>query len=372
MSLPTSTTRSVASPSLPRLPCTSATTWAARSSRSPIVVCAFWMSFIPSCSWCVTSVLTPFNSDATLCWSPLRSRRNRSARSLTSRRTASWPSRPSARTVSIWRRSSSVTASAGAVTRRRSPNSRRVLARSQSTMPRRASPMTATTSSMSIALLRQSFPPPVAAHALEAARGADLRVPAIEAVARHPLVAEREVELHRVGRVDRREPSRDLLRHAPGARASAREADRAADVLDVGVDRHQQARRRHGCPQAEVGRLPPDHPAQVEVQALARAAERGQRKEMAIAARDASAREDLSQVGLEERAGESLEGRADRPGGVGITREEALLEGAEAGEEVAGGDAEGHQVPRAAEAIPEDVEGDRVPAGGVRGHERRG
>src|SRR5437870_8080770 len=93
---------------------------------------------------------------------------------------------------------------------------------------------------------------------------------------------------------------------------------------------------------------------------------------MAIAARDAAAREDLSQVGLEERAGESLEGRADQPGGVGITREEALLEGAETGEEVAGGDAEGHQVPRAVEAIPEVDEGNRVPAGVERGHERRG
>src|SRR5690242_7777323 len=93
---------------------------------------------------------------------------------------------------------------------------------------------------------------------------------------------------------------------------------------------------------------------------------------MAIAARDAAAREDLSQVGLEERTGESLEGRADRPGGVGITCQEALLESAEAREEIAGGDAEGHQVPRAVEAIPEVVEGNRVAARVERGHERRG
>src|SRR6478672_1279050 len=82
---------------------------------------------------------------------------------------------------------------------------------------------------------------------------------------------------------------------------------------------------------------------------------------MPIAARDAAAREDLAEIGLEERAGESLEGRPDRAGGLlDVAGQETLLEGTEAGEEITGRDAEGDQVARPIEAIPEIVEGDGV------------
>src|SRR5437870_784375 len=128
---------------------------------------------------------------------------------------------------------------------------------------------------------------PVTTDVLEAAGGTDPRVASVEALARHPLVTEREIELHRVGGIDRGEFSRDLLGHAPGASAAAREADRAADVLDVGIDRHEQSRRGDRGPQAEVGRLLPNHPAQEEMKALARASEGRQREEVAVAARDA-------------------------------------------------------------------------------------
>ena len=70
----------------------------------------------------------------------------------------------------------------------------------------------------------------------------------------------------------RAEPRRDLLGHLPVAAAPAREADRARHVLDVRVDRDEERRRRHARPEPEVGRLPPDHPAEEEVQALARPA----------------------------------------------------------------------------------------------------
>src|SRR5262245_61545817 len=214
-------------------------------------------------------------------------------------------------------------------------------------------------------------PPPVTAHALEAAGGADLSVPAIEAVAGHALVAEREVELHRVVAVDRRQATCDLLGHPPVAGSAAREADRAADVLDVGVDRHHEARRRDRRPEAEVRWLPPDHPAQIQIEPLARAAERRQREQVAVAAGDAPAREDLAEVGVEEGAGEPLERRADRTGRRGVAGQEALLEGPEPRGEVARRDAERHEVARAVEAIPEVAERCGVAPRVEPGHERR-
>src|SRR5262245_19472186 len=213
---------------------------------------------------------------------------------------------------------------------------------------------------------------PVPAYRLEAARRADARVAAIEAVARHPLVAEREVELHRVGGVDLSEPRRDLLGHLPVARAAARETDRPTDVLDMRVDRHEEPRRRDGGPEAEVGRFAADHPAQEKLQPLAGPAGRGKRKEMTIAPRDSAAREHLAQVGLQERPRELLERRPDRADRGGVGGQEALLERAVAQEEIAAGDAERDQIPRPVEAIPEAPERRRVAARVESPHELRG
>src|SRR4029077_9371648 len=116
----------------------------------------------------------------------------------------------------------------------------------------------------------------------------------------------------------------------------------------------------------------PDHPAQEQIQPLAWAAERGQREEMPIAARDTAARKDLAQIGLEERAGATLGGGADRAARLGIAGQETLLESAEAGEEITGRDAEGDEVARPIEAIPEVVEGDGVAPRVEPGDERGG
>src|SRR5207245_5640400 len=158
---------------------------------------------------------------------------------------------------------------------------------------------------------------------------ADDRIAAVKAVARHPFMTEREVVLHGIRRVDLREPPRDLLGHPPVARLPARQTDRARDVLDVGVHRDQEPRRRDPGPEAEVGRLAADHPAEEEMQALARAARRRQREQMTVAAREASAAEHLAQVGLEEAPREALERGADGPGSIGIAGEEELLERSE-------------------------------------------
>ena len=72
-------------------------------------------------------------------------------------------------------------------------------------------------------------------------------------------------------------------RHPPSRTGVAGQPQAAADPDHVRVERHDQRRRRHARPHAEVERVVPHHPAQEQVEPLAGAAGRGPRKEIADA-----------------------------------------------------------------------------------------
>jgi len=92
-------------------------------------------------------------------------------------------------------------------------------------------------------------------------------------VAAHPKVAEREVEANRVAGVGQAQGARDLLGGAPGEVAPAGEPQAAGHSGHVGVERHQQRRGGHLRPEAEIDAVrAANHPAQVEVPPLGRAA----------------------------------------------------------------------------------------------------
>src|SRR5947208_15425618 len=101
-------------------------------------------------------------------------------------------------------------------------------------MSQASAPPTATPASRS-ASSRTSDMPPVRADGPEAARRADNGIAPAETVARHPLVTEREVVLHRIRGVERGEPAGDLGHHPPVPGAPAGQADRAAHVFHVRV-----------------------------------------------------------------------------------------------------------------------------------------
>ena len=93
--------------------------------------------------------------------------------------------------------------------------------------------------------------------------------------------AERVVEPHRIGRVEAGERVRDLARGLPVGGGSPRQSESSRDPMDVRVRRDDEAARRDAAPQPEVEVVAPDHPAQVEVPALARRARGRVRKEEA-------------------------------------------------------------------------------------------
>ncbi len=104
-----------------------------------------------------------------------------------------------------------------------------------------------------------------------------------------PEVAEREVVLHRIERIERAQRRGDVARHPPARAGVRRQPQAAADADHVRVERHDQLRRRHARPDAEIERVAAHHPAQKQVQPLARRPGRRARKEVADA-RAASAR----------------------------------------------------------------------------------
>ncbi len=94
---------------------------------------------------------------------------------------------------------------------------------------------------------------------------------------------EREVVFDGVARIEAAQPSRDVEGHGPAGRAIAREADATRDRVDVGVERDHEVGRVHALPDAQIDSVPAHHPAQVEVEPLARAAVARRREEEAHA-----------------------------------------------------------------------------------------
>src|SRR5215831_20269573 len=359
---PTSKMRWFASPILPRLPWTSPTTrptcWSSRCTLAPTCpICAvIWAeNWASSCRTVLAVSASPFCASF------------RAASTSRWRRSMAWSGSPRRASMSPRRAASRnsaqpVTATAPArITRSTAPHHgitgssgrRGGLDSARARGERR--PTTA-----SRAPLSDAPASPVHADRPEPARLAHPGVTTVQALAGHTLVTEREVVPHGVVRVEAPEAGGDLLDHSPVAAAPPREADGAGHVLDVRVHGHEQRGGRDASPDAEVRRLATDHPAQVEVETLARSARRGQREPVLEAVGEPAARKDRGEILLEEALGEVLESRADVSVLGGVPLEEEGLEGTMTGEEPLGGETEGEHVALAIESIAEAAKEPRV------------
>jgi hypothetical protein len=93
-------------------------------------------------------------------------------------------------------------------------------------------------------------------------------------------MAEREVVLDRIVRIDARQSAGDLLRRLPGDVFPLREPKVFGELVDMCVDRANEETRAH-APEAQidaVGRS--DHPAQEEEESLRSTAAERVRKDM--------------------------------------------------------------------------------------------
>src|SRR5687768_13088862 len=109
----------------------------------------------------------------------------------------------------------------------------------------------------------------VHAHRAERARCTLLGVAAGGAGAADAEVANREVVLHGVGRIEGAEASGDLLGGPPGGVVAGGEAEVPGDAVDVDVDGDHQGGSRDG-PEAEIDSVfGTAHPPEVEEEALA-------------------------------------------------------------------------------------------------------
>ena len=118
------------------------------------------------------------------------------------------------------------------------------------------------------------------------------------AVPHHADVTDREVESHGIGRIERPQRSGDVGRPSASRTSIARQLQALAQPNDVRIERHDQPVRRDARPDAEIDFIATDHPAQIQVQPLARAAARRTREEVG----DAGARPHSSRNTASDRA----------------------------------------------------------------------
>jgi len=84
-------------------------------------------------------------------------------------------------------------------------------------------------------------------------------------------MAEREVVLDRVLRVEPAQRRRDVAGHRPAGAAIPRKAKTSTDADHMRVKRDDERGGRDTGPDAEIQRVSPDHPSEKEVQPLAAA-----------------------------------------------------------------------------------------------------
>jgi hypothetical protein len=93
-------------------------------------------------------------------------------------------------------------------------------------------------------------------------------------------MADRKVEANGINGIEPAQRTGDVSSHFPPGTDVLGEPKASAETDHVRVERHDQLARRHTRPDAQIDLIPPDHPAEEQIEPLARAAGRGTRKEV--------------------------------------------------------------------------------------------
>src|SRR4029453_14723473 len=99
----------------------------------------------------------------------------------------------------------------------------------------------------------------------------------------HSDVTNREVEFHRIDRIQLAQMLRDVGGHLPARARIARQPQALREADDVSIEWNDQLSRTNRPPDAQVHLIVAHHPAQVQVEPLAGASRGWPRKEVAHA-----------------------------------------------------------------------------------------
>ena len=132
-----------------------------------------------------------------------------------------------------------------------------------------------------------------------------------------PEMADREIELDRIDRVDGAQGRSDVGGHAPAGTLQRCQAQALADADDVRVERHDELSGPHLLPHTEIDLVLTHHPAQEQVEPLAGAARRWAREEVGDAGFRFLASVDLRHVECQRARREGLQRFADVNGIAG-------------------------------------------------------
>jgi len=93
-------------------------------------------------------------------------------------------------------------------------------------------------------------------------------------------MAEGKIVPDRIGGVDRAKGSGDFGRHLPVWRAIAGQSETSSQANHMRIERNDEPGRGHQCPCSKVNFVTPNHPAEKQIEPLARAAGRWSREEV--------------------------------------------------------------------------------------------
>src|SRR5689334_19804674 len=93
-------------------------------------------------------------------------------------------------------------------------------------------------------------------------------------------MAERKIIADRIKRIDRAQGCRNFGRHLPVRRAIARQSEAPPQPNDMGIERNDEPRWGHECPCSKVDFVASHHPAEKQIESLARASGRRPREEI--------------------------------------------------------------------------------------------
>src|SRR5882762_3330078 len=185
-------------------------------------------------------------------------------------------------------------------------------------------------------------------------------------------VAEGEVVAYGVQGIQQPEAARHVFRGLPGQVLAPGEADETADAVHVRVEGNHQLRHRHPGPEPEIHAVgPPHHPAQEQVEALARAAALRVRQQVLESPGRRSLPGDGAEVRRAELVDEGAQRAADRsqppvmPGEASPERPVRAQDGAGAQEKAGDVARSGHPVRKPLQA-GHQLGGGRGPCNGRR------